>query len=184
MTLSSWFREYVYIPLGGNRCGFARQIFNMFVVWAFTGLWHGASWNFVIWGLMYFVLLVFEKAGWLKIEERAPIVGRIFTLVFVCVGWVIFYITDLPSLGLFFTRMFTLKTVATGSAEIGALYYLRNYAVSIAIGCFFSTDTASALYANVRRCRPVKLALMLLLFFVCTAYLVDSTYNPFLYFRF
>lgn len=184
MTLSSWFREYVYIPLGGNRRGLARQIFNMFVVWALTGLWHGASWNFVLWGLFYFVLLVIEKMGFLKVLERQKVLSHIYTLFVVCIGWVIFSITDFSSLGVFFTRLFTPHLVSNGTAAVGVIYYLRNYAVSIALGCFFSTDLASELYARVRERRWLKIALMCALFLVCVAYLVDSTYNPFLYFRF
>ena len=184
MTLSSWFREYVYIPLGGNRRGLPRQIFNMFVVWALTGLWHGASWNFVLWGLFYFVLLVIEKMGFLKVLERQRVLSHIYTLFVVCIGWVIFSITDFSSLGVFFSRLFTPHLVSNGTAAVGVIYYLRNYAVSIALGCFFSTDLASGLYARVRERRWLKIVLMCALFLVCVAYLVDSTYNPFLYFRF
>ncbi len=180
ITLSSWFREYVYIPLGGNRRGLARQIFNMFVVWALTGLWHGASWNFVIWGLYFFVLLTREKAFLLKFLEKHRLIAHVYTRFAVILSWCIFQITDFASLGVFFSRLFAPQP----SALFGATYYLKNYAVVLALGCFFSTDTCSYLYAKVREKRALKIALMLLLFLVSTAYLVDSTYNPFLYFRF
>ncbi|MEG0751135.1 MAG: MBOAT family O-acyltransferase [Oscillospiraceae bacterium] len=184
MTLSSWFREYVYIPLGGNRKGLVRQIFNMFIVWALTGLWHGASWNFVLWGLFYFALLVIEKIGFLGWLGKHVTVSHLYTLFVVLMGWVIFSITDISSLGIFFSRMFTPHFVGNGTATVGALYYLRNYIVSISAGAFFSSDAASYVYGVVRERRWLKNVLMCVLFLVCVAYLVDSTYNPFLYFRF
>ncbi|MEG1984128.1 MAG: MBOAT family O-acyltransferase [Oscillospiraceae bacterium] len=184
MTLSSWFKEYVYIPLGGNRKGYARQLFNMFVVWACTGFWHGASWNFVLWGLYYFVLLAIEKAGYLKFLDKHKAFAHVYTLIAVMLGWVLFAITDFSGLGIYFQRMFVPSLVSGGAATVGVGYYLRNYAVSLALGCFFSTDTSSFVYGVVREKRAVKIILMLLLFLVSVAYLVDSTYNPFLYFRF
>ncbi len=184
MTLSSWFREYVYIPLGGNRLGLKRQIFNMFVVWALTGFWHGASWNFLLWGLYYFVLLTLEKIFLLKFLDKHKIFAHIYTLLAVVVSWCLFQITDFASLGVFFTRLFAPHIVSAGTATVGILYYLRNYAVVLALGCFFSTDTSSFLYAKLREKRALKIVLMLVLFVVSVAYLVDSTYNPFLYFRF
>ncbi len=183
MTLSSWFREYVYIPLGGNRKGYARQVFNMFVVWSLTGFWHGASWNFLLWGMYYFLLLVVEKAGFLGFLNKHKPFARFYTLFTVLIGWVLFSITDFSSLGLYFSRMFTPCLVSNGTAA-GVVYYLRNYAVSLALACFFSTDASSYVYSLVREKRAIKILLMCVLFAVCTAYLVDSTYNPFLYFRF
>ncbi len=185
MTLSSWFKEYVYIPLGGNRKGPSRQLFNMFVVWACTGLWHGASWNFLLWGLYYFVLLAVEKIFLLKFLKKRPILGHVYTLFIVMLSWVLFAITDFTSLGVYLSHMFVPTSLsAAGTAAYGALYYLRNYAVILTLGCFFSTDTASYCYAIVREKRAVKIILMVALFAVSVAYLVDSTYNPFLYFRF
>ncbi len=179
ITLSSWFREYVYIPLGGNRRGYARQLFNMFVVWACTGLWHGASWNFVLWGLYYFVLLAVEKAGLLRFLEKHRLFAHLYTLFAVVLGWVLFQITDFSALRVYLGRMFL-----PGGAQVGAQYYLRNYAVILLTGAFFSTDTAGCLYQAVREKRALKRVLLVLLFLLCVAYLVDSTYNPFLYFRF
>ena len=184
ITLSSWFKEYVYIPLGGNRRGLKRQIFNMFVVWALTGFWHGASWNFLLWGLYYFLLLTVEKAFLLKFLDRHKIVAHLYTLFAVVVGWCLFQITDFASLGVFFSRLFVPRIVSAGTASLGLDYYLRNYVVVLALGCFFSTDTSSYLYAKLRERRGLKIALMVFLFLVSVAYLVDSTYNPFLYFRF
>ncbi len=184
MTLSSWFREYVYIPLGGNRKGYKRQLFNMFVVWACTGFWHGASWNFVLWGLYYFVLLAIEKAGYLNFLQKHRAFAHVYTLFAVVIGWVLFAITDFAGLGVYFSRLFVPSSLAVAGKTVSVVYYLRNYAVSLAVGCFFSTDTASYLYGIVREKRAIKILLMLLLFLVSVAYLVDSTYNPFLYFRF
>ena len=128
MTLSGWFREYVYIPLGGNRKGLKRQILNMLVVWFLTGFWHGADWNFMLWGLYYFVLLTVEKLFLLDWLKKHPVPARIYALLTIAVGWAIFYITDLGMLGRFIVKMFSF------SGGISAGYYFRNYFVSILVG--------------------------------------------------
>ena len=107
ISLSTWFKEYVYIPLGGNRKGMARQILNISIVWALTGFWHGASWNFLLWGLYYAVLLIFEKTFWLKLLQKLPrFVGHIYTVFVFVMGWVLFYFTDFGQLGAFLVRLF------------------------------------------------------------------------------
>ncbi|MEA5050228.1 MAG: MBOAT family O-acyltransferase [Oscillospiraceae bacterium] len=184
ITLGSWFREYVYIPLGGSRCGKARTMLNLFIVWALTGFWHGASWNFVLWGLYFFVLLSIEKAGFLNFLNRHKVFSHIYALFVVVVGWALFAITDFSQLGVFLQRLFVPTALSHASSPVGALYYLRNYAVSLLVGCWFSTAAAGRLYAAVRKRRGLRNLLLIVLFLLCTAYLVDSTYNPFLYFRF
>ncbi len=178
MTLGSWFREYLYFPLGGNRCGKWRNLFNLFVVWAATGFWHGASWNFVFWGLFFFVLLVIERQGlkgWL--DTHRP-VARIYMFVLLLLSWSLFAVTDFTQLSVFVGKMFSF----TGGADW--LYYLRNYGVTIAIAALCSTPLPEKLYAKVKQYSLVEIVTVLLLLTMSVAYLVDSTYNPFLYFRF
>ena len=110
ITLGRWFREYVYIPLGGNRKGKARQIFNMFVVWFLTGLWHGANWNFIFWGLFLFTVLCVEKAGLLKILERWKVFGRLYMCFLIPVSWTLFAITDFTQLKIYLSKLFPVLT--------------------------------------------------------------------------
>jgi alginate O-acetyltransferase complex protein AlgI len=177
MTLGSWFREYVYIPLGGNRKGFKRQIFNLFVVWFLTGLWHGASVNFILWGLYFFVLLAIEKWFLLSWLDQHPIFSRLYFSVGILIGWAIFAITDLTVLSMYLSRLFSF------SSGSDVLYYLRNYGF-ILIACFLFSTPFTAKLKEVRFAMPVLKLATGLLFVVSIAYLVDSSYNPFLYFRF
>ena len=179
MTLGSWFREYLYIPLGGNRCSFPRQIFNLFVVWAATGLWHGASWNFLLWGLYFFVFLVLEKAFLRPVLEGSRVLGHLYLLFLVVVSWAIFAITDFAALGRFLTAMFAFR----GGSEW--LYYLRNYGVTFLLAAFLSTPLLARLEQRLggRLGWAKNLALVVILV-ASIAYLEDATYNPFLYFRF
>ena len=186
ISLSTWFREYVYIPLGGNRRGKARQILNLLIVWFLTGLWHGASWNFVLWGLYYAALLILEKLFLLRWLDKAPKwVGHVYTILAFILGWVLFAITDFGRLGQYFFAMFT-APFADGTA----LYLLRSNAVLLlaaAIGCTTGplrlwnrtadrlSDTAAVTL------RTVGVTVLLLL---SVAFLVGGSYNPFLYFRF
>ena len=179
ISLSTWFREYLYIPLGGNRCSFPRQIFNLFVVWAATGLWHGASWNFVLWGLYFFVFLVLEKAFLRPFLEKTRVLGHLYLLFLVVVSWAVFAITDFAALGRFLTALFSFR----GGSEW--LYYLRNYGVTFLLAAFLSTPLLARLEERLggRLGWAKNLALTVVLV-ASVAYLVDATYNPFLYFRF
>ena len=177
MTLGSWFRDYVYIPLGGNRKGVKRQLINLFIVWFLTGLWHGASVNFILWGLYFFVLLAIEKtflSAWLKHHE---LISHVYFLIGILIGWAIFALTDLNILGAYLIRLFSF----TGSADV--LYYLRNYGFILIACTLFSTPILSKL-KTIRWVSPVLKLATGFLFIISIAYLVDSTYNPFLYFRF
>ena len=178
ITLSSWFKEYVYIPLGGNRKGIKRQIINMLVVWFLTGFWHGADWNFMLWGLYYFMLLTIEKVFLLKKLEKHPLIARVYTILGFVIGWAIFYITDLGMLGKFIVTLFNF----TPDARFG--YYFGSYIVSIVIGILCSTSLTTKFYNKFKDNNYVMLPLLFVIFILSVAYLVDSTYNPFIYFRF
>ena len=178
ITLSSWFKEYVYIPLGGNRKGIKRQILNMLVVWFLTGFWHGADWNFMLWGLYYFMLLTIEKVFLLKKLEKHPFIARIYTIIGFVIGWAIFYITDLGLLGKFIATLFSF----TPDARFG--YYFGSYIVSIVIGILCSTTLTTKFYNKFKDNNFVMIPLLTVIFVLSVAYLVDSTYNPFIYFRF
>jgi len=184
ISLSTWFREYVYIPLGGNRKGRFRTYFNLFCVWALTGLWHGASWNFVLWGLYYFVLLVIEKAFLLKFLEKAPaFIGHIYAIIAVIFGWLLFAAEDLSFIISYLGRMFS-SPLATPTD----LYDLIRSIVFILILCIASTPFPKRLFYKLwEKGKAVRIVFSVgcaAMFILCTAYLVDSSYNPFLYFRF
>ncbi|MDD6159833.1 MAG: MBOAT family protein [Oscillospiraceae bacterium] len=184
ISLGTWFREYLYIPLGGNRVGKGRLIFNLLIVWAATGIWHGASWNFLIWGLFYFVLLVFEKFWFSGVLRKMPRwVGHIYGLFIVLVGWTIFAVEDLGALGGYLKAMFGF---GAGLWDSKFLYYFLNYLPLLLIAALASTPLAKNLWNKLGdKARKAVLPVLILLGLVlATAYLVDGTYNPFLYFRF
>lgn len=171
ISLSTWFKEYVYIPLGGNRKGLARQIFNILVVWLLTGLWHGASWNFVLWGGYYAALLILEKCWLLKAGEKLPLLlRRMLTMVLVMLGWALFYFENLGALGAFLGRLFT----AVPSA--GIAFYLP----VTALGCLCATPALK----RVKLPDGVRWGLCMVLLLLCVASLARQSYNPFIYFRF
>ena len=171
ISLSTWFKEYVYIPLGGNRKGLARQIFNILVVWLLTGLWHGASWNFVLWGGYYAALLILEKCWLLKAGEKLPqLLRRMMTMVLVMLGWALFYFENLGALGAFLGRLFT----AVPSA--GIAFYLP----VTALGCLCATPALK----RVKLPDGVRWGLCVVLLLLCVASLARQSYNPFIYFRF
>ena len=178
MTLGSWFREYLYIPLGGNRVSRPRLYFNLFVVWAATGFWHGASWNFIFWGLFFFVFLVIERMGFKQVLERHSAFSHVYVIFFLLLSWTLFAVTDLGMLGDLFTRMF----VPVGGVDW--IYYLRNYIVVFILGTVLSTPALKGLYLRLEKNNVFCLVFFGAIFLASTAYLVDATYNPFLYFRF
>ena len=184
ISLGTWFRDYVYIPLGGNRKGPWRQIFNLLVVWALTGFWHGANWTFLCWGLYYAVFLIIEKLFLLKRLEKIPVLATIYTLLVAVCGWVLF---DLPSIGAaaaYYSSMFGL--IGNGLYSAADLFYLREYAVLFFICILACLPLGRNLYHRLSSgvkawLTPVMIFAVLIL---STAYLVNATYNPFLYFRF
>lgn len=179
MTLSGWFREYVYIPLGGNRKGLKRQILNLFIVELLTGIWHGANWNFICWGLYYFVLLAAEKLFLLKHLEKGRVWPHIYTLFLVVVGWAMFVGND-PGVefGLLFQKLFI------PSGGVSPVYFLRNYGVLLVVSLLCCTPLVAKLWDWLRRRTWTRLATVGLLLVVTTAYVVGNTNSPFLYFNF
>ena len=185
ISLGTWFREYLYIPLGGNRCSKRRWVFNLLVVWAATGIWHGASWNYLLWGLYFFVLLMVEKFFLLERLKKVPaIVAHIYTLFFVLVSWAIFAIEDFSHLTAYLKVMFGLGGVPLTNAAFG--YYLTAYLPILLVAGIASTPLGVTVYRNLKTRTQQVLCTVLVVagLVVCTAYLVASTYNPFLYFRF
>ncbi len=190
ITLGSWFRDYVYIPLGGNRVSTGRWILNILAVWGLTGFWHGASWNFIFWGLYFAVLLVLEKKFIGKFLEKAPgWFAHLYTMVLVLISWVIFYFEDLGQLWNYLQGMFGVGLDA-GFVNANALYKLSSYFITFAVGVYAATphfkNTVLAFTekSNSRLVNVVSSVCYLVIFVVCVAYLVNGTYNPFLYFRF
>ena len=185
ISLGTWFREYLYIPLGGNRCSKGRWMFNLLVVWAATGIWHGASGNYRLWGLYFFVLLMVEKFFLLERLKKAPAaLAHLYTLFFVLVSWAIFAIEDFSHLTAYLKVMFGLGGVPVTNAAFG--YYLTSYLPILLVAAVSSTPLGVKLYnkLNSRTQQAVCAGLVTAGLVVCTAYLVASTYNPFLYFRF
>ena len=189
ISLGSWFRDYVYIPLGGNRCGIAKQLRNIAVVWMLTGLWHGADWNFVLWGLLYAVLLTIEKLGFKKWLDTHPVVGHIYVLLTVMLGFVLFNASSLAEVASDVAGLFSFGRLPLATGE--ALYCLRSYAVTFVIGFIAATPYPKQLFTKLKEktaggkivsvLEPIALVAILV---VVTGFLVDGSFNPFLYFRF
>lgn len=192
ISLSTWFRDYVYIPLGGNRKGIKRQIINLFIVWLLTGFWHGAEWNFVIWGLYYFIFLMLEKFVFNKVLAKTPnVIRHIYTLFIVLIGWVIFRCESLDSIKTMFTSMFTLKITEFSLNEL--LIYLETYAIYFILAIIFSMPVYYKIVDKINSLKEgrLKLALnilhygsLIVIFIITIMFLAYSSYNPFIYFRF
>ena len=185
ISLGTWFKEYVYIPLGGNRNGIVKQIRNILIVWALTGLWHGASWNFVLWGIYYGILLILEKLFLLKALDKAPaFVGHIYTLALVALGWMLFQFTDVHELGNFFTDLFAFQNFG---ASADATYQILSHLPLLIIGFVACLPVARNLFEKWKDKKGfivLESILIICALVLCTSALVTSTYNPFLYFRF
>lgn len=185
ISLGTWFREYVYIPLGGNRKGLYRQIINIAVVWFLTGLWHGASWNFILWGLYFGVLLMIEKLFMLKVLKKAPaIISHIYSIIIILFGWVLFYFENLNEMGIFLARMFGSDGfMMSGDISVKIISYIPLLIVS----AITSTPLISKLYHKIKS-KPILYVIdnagCVLALLLCTAALVSSDYNPFLYYKF
>lgn len=193
MSLSTWFRDYIYIPLGGNRKGKVRTYLNLFLVWFLTGFWHGAAWNFILWGLYFFVLLMIEKAGFGKILQKLPAaVQHLYALFFINLSWVIFSYDDLSKLGIVIKRMFGFGGIPVWNSGTG--YYWLSYLVVFIIMGIAATPYPKQL---VKKCagripekaRTVVVSVaellgILLVMLMATGSLASDAFNPFLYFRF
>lgn len=188
MSLGSWFRDYVYIPMGGNRVAPARRYFNILVVWILTGLWHGADWNFVLWGLFFAVFLIMEKGFLLKPLQKLPVLSHLYTLLLVAVSFVIFDSAGLSEAATHLGRMFGAGGIPLVTGE--ALYYLGSYAVTFVIAIIGATPFPTRMakqFSEGKGGRALSIlapAALVLVLAVVTAYLVDGSFNPFLYFRF
>lgn len=184
ISLSTWFRDYVYIPLGGNRCKTSRVIFNLLVVWGLTGLWHGASINFVVWGLYYFILLISEKYIFGNLLKKLPkVIQHIYALIFIIIGWTIFCFDDISEMCNYFGKMFSFN----GLISADALSYIISYLPLIIVSVIASTPVGKLIWTKINKKKLSFLAeeiLVILALLLCTAALASQSYNPFLYFRF
>ncbi len=185
MSLGGWFREYVYIPLGGNRLGIKKQIRNLLIVWLLTGLWHGASWNFVIWGVYYGVLLFIEKIILKQWLEKWPSwLRHAYTLILVIIGWTFFSIENLGDAFSYLKVMFGFSGHALYDKT--SMYYLMSYGLLLILGVICSTPLLKQIQMTLKSTKwgGLLLVVQVTLLLLSTAYLVTTTYNPFLYFRF
>ena len=189
MSLGTWFRDYVYIPLGGNRVSKVRWIFNIFVVWLLTGFWHGAAWNFVAWGVLFGIVLMIEKLCLLKWLDKSHLLSRIYAIVILLISFVIFGATDMGQALSYIVSMFGAGAYPLVTAE--CLYYLRSYGFVLIIAIIGATPLVKTCFTRLESTEFGKKflaiaepAAMLVILFVATAYLVDGSFNPFLYFRF
>lgn len=188
ISLSSWFRDYVYVPLGGNRVSKIKHIRNLLIVWFLTGLWHGAAWNFVAWGLYYGVILIIEKYLLSPVLDRLPdVVRHIYSIVLVVIGWVLFFSSSFGQAAEYIRVMF--GAGAHGFADRESMYLLTSNLILWLILIFGSTPLVHFRYEHMLRSKKwnttiINSVVYAALFIVCIAYLVTETYNPFLYFRF
>ena len=185
MTLGSWFRDYVYIPLGGSRKGKLMTFRNMLAVWALTGFWHGASWNFILWGLLMFALISVEKLGLIRILERVLALGHLYMAFAISVSWVLFAVTDLSQMAVYFTRLFPFLPQPEGMAYFAGDYlkYGRLYGLSLAAGLVFATGLPMKLYRRFKN-SPAAAVVLLAVFWGCVYCMKMGMDDPFLYFRF
>ncbi len=184
MSLGAWFRDYVYIPLGGNRVSKLRWFFNIFVVWMLTGFWHGAAWNFIIWGLFFAVFLCIEKMFLLKLISGRKIISHIYLIVTVAVSFVVFNAENMAEAFVYIKNMFGFGGIPLVSAE--SIYYLKSYAIPLIIGIVGATPAVKLAVGKINeKIRNVlEPIVLLILVTLVTAFLVDGSFNPFLYFRF
>lgn len=189
ISLGSWFRDYLYIPLGKNRVSKPRWFFNIFVVWMATGFWHGAAWNFVLWGVMFAVLLIIEKLWLLKPLKKLTIFNNIYVLLLVMISFVIFDAASITGALSYITAMFGGQNIPIVTFE--SVYYLKSYLIILIVAIIGATPLPKKLAAAAEKSKHTGLAynaaepiVLMLLLTVCTAFLIDGSFNPFLYFRF
>ena len=187
MTLSRWFRDYVYIPMGGNRVSYSRWILNIMTVWFLTGFWHGASFNFILWGLYYGIILIIEKKFLLKFLEKHKIFSHIYSIILILIGFVLFNSNSVLEFIIFIKNMFGLGGIPFVNQE--TLFYIKNYLIVIIIAIIFSIPIFKNIEVFMNKKNKViyeviEIVLIILLLIVNTSYIVNESYNPFLYFRF
>lgn len=182
MTLSEWFKLYVYIPLGGNRCSKSRNIINLLIVWTLTGFWHGASWNYMLWGFYFAVLLVLEKYVFADVIKKIPsVIMHVVTIVIILISWVLFAVEDFSDMVLYLKHMFN---PAYGFINDAFMYNLNNYMFILLVGIVLSTPVYQLFRNKVKSFRIIKGLAFAGLFIITISFMVRNTYNPFLYFRF
>lgn len=189
MSLGTWFRDYVYIPMGGNRVSKPKWFFNIFVVWFLTGFWHGAAWTFIVWGLYFAIFLISEKLLYLKYLEKSKVLSRVYLLVVVGISFVIFNATDMKEAVSYIGGMFGVGGVPLVSTEF--FYYLKSFGVTLCIGLIGCTPIVKKAVEKIKEksiggkiIAVIEPVFLIALLIVMTAYLVDGSFNPFLYFRF
>ena len=182
ISLSSFFRDYVYIPLGGNRVSLLKWIRNIFVVWFLTGFWHGASWNFILWGLYFAVILVLEKKLYGKRLNKTKVFKYIYTIVLVVISFVIFNCETIGDIKIFLSSMFGFSNLPLVNSE--TLYYIRSYLVLLIIAIIASTPLLKVIGNKLKKLEFLEPVIYIGIIILVTAYLVDTSFNPFLYFRF
>lgn len=182
ISLSSFFRDYVYIPLGGNRVSLLKWIRNIFVVWFLTGFWHGASWNFILWGLYFAVILVLEKKLYGKLLNKTKVFKYIYTIVLVVISFVIFNCETIGDIKIFLSSMFGFSNLPLVNSE--TLYYIRSYLVLLIIAIIASTPLLKVIGNKLKKLEFLEPVIYIGIIILVTAYLIDSSFNPFLYFRF
>ena len=182
ISLGSWFRDYVYFPLGGSRVRPVKMFFNIFVVWMLTGFWHGAAWNFIIWGLYFAVLLVIEKTVLLNKLQKSKILNHVYVLFAVVISFVIFNAMNMTQLFGDIGGLFGAGNIPLTSAE--AIYCLKNYGFVFLLACIGATPIPKKIAERYKVTQCLEPIVLLLCLLACTAYLVDGSFNPFLYFRF
>ena len=182
ISLGSWFRDYVYIPLGGSRVGNLRLLCNIFIVWMLTGFWHGANWNFILWGLFFAIFLIIEKLFLLKWLNRSQVISRIWVLLLVAISFVIFNAASISEAFAYIGGMFGFGDYAFRSPE--TVFYLKNYGFVLALAIFGATPIPKKICSKWKVCQWLEPVVLVALLATVTAYLVDGSFNPFLYFRF
>ena len=188
ISLSSWFRDYVYIPLGGNRVSKIKWIRNLFVVWFLTGFWHGASWNFIIWGLYFGIILVLEKLLWGKILAKTKVIKYFYSLIIIIISFLIFNSSNINEIIVSLKNMFFINNISFSSNE--TIYYLKSNFILIIISIIGATPLIKNFIVKIRKTRfkvivdVLQPIVYLVLLTLCTAFLIDASFNPFLYFRF
>ena len=182
ISLGSWFRDYVYIPLGGNRVSKARWILNIMIVWSLTGLWHGASWNFVIWGIFYGFILITERLFTGKLLEKHPFIAHVYSLLLIMFGWIIFRSNDLESLMVYARSLFNLRSIGGISALFS--YNIPQYLVFVLLGLLGCTPLLAKLKKSFEKYDHLFDIGLTVILIVCLIFIISDSYSPFIYFRF
>lgn len=189
ISLSSWFKDYIYIPLGGSKVSPKRRIINILIVWLLTGLWHGSSWNFILWGLYFGIILIIEKKLFYKFLNEHKVIGRLITDILVMIGFIFFYQTTMPEITVFFKSMFGFEGLPLLTNE--TIYYIKNYLIVFTLGVIISTPLIKNIITKLKENKKankiinvLEVIMYIALLIISTAFIIDESFSPFLYFRF